>query len=262
MKIIRSINIKNATITALSENPLYNFDIALIDSRLSRYGQTLTDTAQWIKFEYSSAIDVDIIGIFGNNFTTTATVKIQANTTDVWTSPSIDQALTYTKDGNASIDLERDVGVWSHQFSSTQSYKYWRIYVDDSSNPDTYLKIGFIFMDEELVMPGMSVNQIFTSNTNSKPITSTSGQTYGIKRLKFNGAAFNFPIVTETQKTAIDKFYYNVDIVEPYMCMVWEDSLDVQRPLYVVNTTLPEWGRVEVQGGLNWTYSNEIKETY
>ncbi|MCP3682363.1 MAG: hypothetical protein GY861_06695, partial [bacterium] len=158
-------NVVNATITASSENPDYLFSTALIDNRLSRVGQTLNDGSQWVKFVYSGAVDVDTVAVLGNNFTSSATVKIQANATDVWTSPTVDQSLTYTKDNRRSTELGRDVGVWSYQFSTTQSYRYWRLTVDDGSNLDTYIEIGFVFMDENTTFPAMAVNQIFKRNS-------------------------------------------------------------------------------------------------
>jgi len=260
MKVIRAVNIENSTISVSSENPLYDFDTALNDSRLSRYGKTVDVNDEWIKFTYAAAIDVDVVGIFENNFMPGATVKIQANATDVWISPSIDQALTYTKDDKASIDLGRDVGIWSYQFSSTESYKYWRLSVDDPTNPDGYIKIGFIFTDESLDMPGMSVNQTFPIVSNSTVMFSTSGQAYGLKKLQINTASFNFPVITTAQKKEMEVFYYNTDLINPYMILVWENSLDVQRPLYAVTTKLPEFYRVEVSGGVAWTCSKEIRE--
>lgn len=264
MKNTIAKNVANATITSLTENPIYPFDDALNDSRLSRVGRTVGVEYHWIKFSYTSTgiIDVDTIGIFGNNFTSDATVKIQANATDVWTSPSIDQALTYSKDDKKSLDLGRDVGVWSYEFSSTQSYQYWRIYIDDSTNPDGYLQMGFVFLDESVTFPAMSINQRFKMDTNSSAYFSTSGQAYGLKRLKYQTISFNYPEVTESEKTTLDAFFHTVDVVVPYMMRVWENSLDVEPPRYVVNVSLPEYPRVEQSGGVLWAVNHEVREVF
>ena len=262
MRNIIAENIFDATITASSENPNLTFSDALTDRTLARVGRTASVSAQWVKLSFSSAVDVDTVAIFGNNFTSGATVKIQGNATDSWGSPSIDQALTFTKDGRKSNNLGRDVGVWTHQFSSTESYQYWRIYVDDSSNTDGYLDIGFLFLDENYDFPGMSVNQIFKRETTSEPAFTTSQQIIGLKRTQYNGASFNFPLVTEAEKTTIDTFFNKSDIVIPFCMFVWEDSLSIQRPLYVVNTKLPEWKRVEMASEVLWTFSQEIVEVF
>ncbi len=262
MKNVIAENVENATITALGENPNYLFSTALIDSRLSRVGRTLADSAQWVLFSFVAAVDVDVVGIFNNNFTSGATVKIQANATDSWGSPSIDQALTYTKDNRRSTELGRDVGVWSYQFSSTESYQYWRIYIDDSSNPETYVEMGFVFLDEATTFPGMLVNQGFPRSTTSEASFSDSGQAYGLKRLQFNTNSFTFPDVEETEKEIIDTFYDKIDIVTPFMLIVWENDLDIQRPVYAISLTLPEWRRVETRSGLSWTFNATIREVF
>lgn len=262
MRNIISTNIFNATITALSEDPNLSFSDGLIDRTLSRVGRTASDITQWIKFSYSAAVDCDTVMVFGNNFTSGATVKIQANASDSWGSPSVDQALTYIKDERKSLLLGRDVGTWYYQFSSTQSYQYWRLYVDDSSNPDGYIEVGFMFMDENTDFPGMSVNQVFMRETTSDAEFSKSMQVYGVKRTQYHGASFNFPYVTEAQKSTLDIFFNKTDIVNPYCMLVWESDLDVQRPLYVVNKNLPEWKRVETFSGLMWTFNLEIQEVF
>jgi hypothetical protein len=262
MRNIIAENIFNATITASSENPYSTFTDGLIDRTLNRTGRTIATSTQWIKFSYSAIIDVDTIAVFGNNITSGATVKIQANATDSWGSPSIDQALTFTKDYRASNLLGRDVGTWTYQFSSTESYQYWRLYIDDPSNTDGYIELGFVFMDENVDFPGMSVNQVFKRMTTSDPEFTTSQQVFALKRIQYNGANFNFPFVTETQKTTLDTFFDKTDIVFPYCMLVWESSLDIQRPLYVVNTTLPEWKRIETISGLMWSTTLEIIEVF
>ena len=262
MKNIIAKNISNSTIVASSENPGYPFDTGLNDSRLSRPGRTLSNTGQWVKFSFSSAVSVDVVGVFGNNFTTSATVKIQANTSDSWSSPPIDQTLTYSKEKRKSVQLGRSIGVWSHQFTSTQSYQYWRVTVDDPTNTDDYIQIGFMYLDEETIFPGMAINQNFKRNTTSEAFFSESGQAYGLKRLQYDTASFNYPSVTETQRTTVDEFFYEVDTVVPYMMLPWENDLDIQEPLHVINLSLPEWPRNEQRAGLLWSTNHEIRRVY
>lgn len=68
-----------------------------------------------------------------HNFSASAVVKIQANATDAWTSPSVDVTLTLA-------DLL--VYFWS----TPQTYRYWRLYVVDSDPVAEYLEVGRIFI--------------------------------------------------------------------------------------------------------------------
>lgn len=92
------------------------------------------DTSEWIKFDFGSAQDFKVVCIVGHNFSSGATVKFQANATDSWGSPSVDETLTW----NADIILY----VWT----ATQSYRWVRITIADSANADGYVEIGRIFV--------------------------------------------------------------------------------------------------------------------
>ncbi len=243
-------NIDSATIIASSENPFYTFSEALKDSRLSRKGKTYFKVDQWIKFSFASAISADTVAILGSNLSDSATVKIEANASDSWSSPSVSET------------LENFSGVWVYQFSSVQTYPFWRITLDDPTNPESHIEIGRVVLDKSVTFPGMSVNQVFKKNTTSEAAFSTSGAAYGIERTRYNSASFTFPMVTQTEKESMEDFFYNSDLVNPYLLFVWENSLDIQRPLYVVNSSLPEFTRVETLEGILWSFQNEIREVF
>jgi hypothetical protein len=249
MLILYSNLVTSATIDAFSENPDYDFDTALNDTRLSRVGRTTDDATQWVKFSFSSAVDVDYMLILAHNITSGATIKVQANATDVWTSPSIDTAMTY----NADYII--------HGFSSTESYRYWRFYVDDSSNPDEYIEIGHLFLGEYLDMPGIDPASVIVKNSNSVAEKSVSGQLYADVRLKYKAASFTLPNVTEAQRTEINAFWDTVDIARPFTVLFWENDLDVEPPLYCALTSELEWNK-QAQNGLLWVLGLEIEESF
>ena len=249
MKILYDNHVTSATIDAFSENPDYDFDTALNDTRLSRVGRTVDDATQWIKFSFASAVDVDYMLILAHNITSGATVKVQANATDSWGSPSIDTAMTY----NSEYII--------HAFSSTESYQYWRFYVDDSSNPDTYIEVGHIFLGEALEMPGFNRNSVIVKNSNSVATKSISGSLYGDTRLKYKAASISFPSVTDTERGLINTFWDTVDVVRPFTMLIWESDLDVEPPIYCALTESLEWNKLE-QDGLLWALGLEFEESF
>lgn len=248
MRILYNNLVKTATIAASSENENYLFSTALNDSRLSRYARTIDDSAEWIKFSFGSAVAADYILIQNHNFTSGATVKIQANATDVWTSPSFDLTLT--------VD-----DIICAKFSAQQTYQYWRIYIDDSSNPDTYLQISKIFLGTYLDMPGMNLDQSIFRKSTATARKSNSGQLYGEKRLKYKTATITFSDVTNTKKIEIDTFFDYVDIVNPFWLLIWEDDLDIEPPLYASLTKDIEWSRMIYQT-LLWQFSLSVEECF
>lgn len=248
MKILYDNQIFNATINALTENPDYPFTTALIDTRLTKIGRTLDVDDQTFLFSFSAAIDADYFTILNHNFTDSATVKIQANTSDSWGSPALDETLT----------VEDTIII---NFSSTETYQYWRLYVDDPTNTDGYLEFSYCYLGEELVMPGMNRAMIIPYKSNSIATKSQSGQLYGDRRLKYKAAQITFNIVDETERQSIIDFWDTVDVVRPFILLIWEDDLDVEPPIYCALTKELEWNKLDLNG-LLWSLVLDFEECF
>ena len=162
MEILYDNHVFDSTISASSENPFYTFDDALNDNALARVGRTAGDTSQWILFDATAAVSVDFFYIQSHNITSGATIKIQANASDSWGSPSIDQTVTWSS------------GYMLYEWGSTQSYRYWRFSVSDASNTDDYIELSYVFLGQALSMPGMELSQDFGRNTTSTATFSNS----------------------------------------------------------------------------------------
>lgn len=100
----------------------------------SRVWRTTGDTSEWIMFDMGAATAVRAFALIGHNLTSGAVVHVQANATDVWTAPSVDIAIAYH---SATL-----VYLWS----TDQSFRYWRITLADSSNPDGFIDVGRIYL--------------------------------------------------------------------------------------------------------------------
>jgi len=100
--------------------------------------RTTADTSQWIKFDLGSAKALTCIGIFGHNFASGATVTLEGHTADSWGTPDFTQTLEIVTDGNSNV-LTQIV-----EFFASTSKRWWRITIEDGSNPDGYIEIGRI----------------------------------------------------------------------------------------------------------------------
>ena len=247
MRIIYNNIIDGATITSYSENPQYLFDDAFKDSRLSRVGRTVGHDTEWIKFTLPSAAAATYILIFGHNLTAGATVKLEGNATDVWTSPSFSETLTV-------------IDIINKNFTSA-SYKYWRLTIADASNPDGYIQISKVIIGTYLQMPGF--NRVFAMprKSTSKGDKSPSGQLYGDKRIIFTSAEFKFNGVSQANKVLIDAFFDIVETIKPFVLLVWENSLTTQVPIYCNLTDDLNWA-MEDSSGLSWSFTLPVEQCF
>jgi len=241
----------DATITASTENPDYDFTTAFNDKRLSRVGRTTDDDDEWIKFSFTGAVSVSCVCILDNNISSSATITLEGNATDVWTSPSFSQSIT-------TSDLFD--GIYLKTFT-TQSYQYWRLWIDDASNPDTYIQVSQVFLGTYTTFPGMNPGLIVGPNSNSIATKSPSGQLYGDRRIQSQGAEINFTDVSNTNKIAVQTFTTAVDVTECFIMCIWEDSLDIQAPIYCSLIEIPQFQRSQSHG-LLWNFSLKIEECF
>lgn len=232
--IIQYINkVETATITASSNNPDFTFAVGLIDSRLSRISRTLDVDDEWVKFAFTGATSATYISIFNHNFTSSATVTIQGNATDAWTSPSFEQVLTVAD--NMCVSL------------GSQSYQYYRLRIQDATNTDGYIEIGGIYLGGHLSMPGFEPAVNITEKSNSESEKSISGQLYGDKRLQYKTVETTFTSISQTDKDAISALFAEVDRTKPFVMFLWEDDPTIFPPLYCNLTSDLAWQKPKYQ---------------
>jgi len=96
---------------------------------------------EWIQLQVSgaeTAAEVNAVFIGRHNFTVNATLLLQGNTTSTWTSgPALSTALSVATDSQGNV-----IPKLAHFFSSVENHRFWRLYMEDSTNSSTYLELG------------------------------------------------------------------------------------------------------------------------
>jgi hypothetical protein len=129
-------------------------------------------------------------------------------------------------------------------------------------NPDVYLEIFRLFLGTYLQMPPIEPGAELPLATSSVGDTSLSGQFYGDKRIQRLAPAFRLPIVGNSERLAINAMFAEVDIVMPVLLIVWEDSLDVEPPLYCrIDQERLEYAKAE-EPGLLWSLDLQFMEVF
>jgi len=210
----------NATITSLTEHPRYLFADTMARTQLSTQARTLDIDDQWIKLTFTAPVAVDYFAILSHNLTSVAVVHIQANASDVWTAPSVDEVVTVA-------DLI------THKFTATKTYRYWRVTIDDPTNTDGYVRLSKLWLSSYLLMPPVNPDATLPYNSNADTSESVTGQLYGDKRVRLRSFEVSFPsIVSNTQRLAIKSMFDIVDITVPFILLLWEDSLATEPAMY------------------------------
>ena len=248
MRIIWDNEFDKYTITASSEASGYPAS-NLQDISRKKTTRTTDVASEWWKIgNGTTKISISSIAIAEHNFTSGVTVKLQGNDTDVWTSPAKEEVITY----------DADIMV---KFFTEAEYYYWRLLVEDASNPDGYIEIGRLEAGEYLQMPGIEPGFSYPRRTTSDRDITVTSQVYGDKGIIQRAPGFAFPVIEDSERGEIDEMFDGVHHIKPVILVVYENSLDVVPVLYCVidQEELP-WRKYESE--LAWSVEMKFLEVF
>ena len=179
-------------------------------------------TAEWYKLDASASVTFDtfmVISPIDEVFplSTNATIKLQANNVDVWTSPPLDR--TITRLDNGLYDFFDD-----DLTETLRTYRYWRFYYEDRLNPKgpEGVSFGHVYMGDYLTT-NTNVASGFTKPTvdPSRASESESGARFFEERTKYtllNGMAYQ--VIAEDDRLALEGLYSEFGRTRPLFVSV------------------------------------------
>ena len=224
MRLIYSSQIDDTvTYTPVSENANYPVE-NIYSQRLSKKYRTTGDTAESIIMDagLGNTIKANSFTIAGHNFTSAATLHIQANAADAWGAPTLDETITWAAETIAA-------------FFTLTDLRYWRFTMVDAANTDTYLEMGNLKLAEYLQItkgPARGVTLKKTDTTQS--FMSGGGQYFATQGYTVRNGSLNFPhwtnAVAATYETMLDAVINAV----PVVMVIDENNMDIIFPIYCI----------------------------
>lgn len=194
-----------------------------------------------------NTITADCAAIAAHNLSETATIKIMAHDTNSWGSPDLEETFTW-REGNMMA------------FFSSTSKRFWRFELDDPDNEDGYIHIGRLGLGSYLQMPYIEPGAQLPVLSTSQVSTSFGGQVYIDRGIRLLAPAFSLPIVSDAQRQAINAMFDEVENGKPLFLVVWEDSMEVEGPIYCrINQERLEY-RKSAEAGLLWSLDLQFLE--
>ena len=214
MKVIANEILKDSTLTINSV--LVNYPVTnILDSRLSKITKTDASTTMTIVFDAGAAVTVNSISVANHNISSGVTVlKFQGNATNVWTSPTIDETLTYAS------------GIINKQFTGG-SYRYWRLNIVDAGNSDGFISAGRVYGGSISSPPSIAPTFSNTRVSESLKTYSISGQAYGDNRYFYDLISIQWRKITQAEKALIIAWFETLDITKPFFLVFNESKMDL-----------------------------------
>jgi hypothetical protein len=230
MRIAYSNLVDDATITASSEDPMMPADNVKVQ-RLAKAWRTTAVTGITCVVALDSAQAVDTVAILGHTISTSATVTIEANTTDSWSPAAWSTSLTA---------LDNTI---LRYLDSAQTYQYWRFTVEDASSASTFIDVGRLWLGEYLQISPASTSNFTVSFERSDTVSYGRGrQKFATQGVGWRSFDLSFRGHHGSMLTAIQTMYATVGnhssvifsnfdesraypIVEPCYCSI-DDAID------------------------------------
>ena len=209
-------------------------------------------TFEWLKIDMGAQQTIDtvlLVAAANADFplSSTATLKVQANSTDVWSSPPLDTTLTFN-----------DLGSYTF-LTSAVAYRYWRIYTKDRTNTlgaAKCVEYGNVYLGDYDELSARNINRGFQHRKIDPSTISESENSvvYYDKRTKFN--VFDNLVVKYAQltdKATIEDLYTLVGKTVPFYF-----SLD---PETAISTNQSDFTKMVTFQG-EPSYTQEISDYY
>lgn len=206
------------------------FDTAAEDTGASSYTADVLriHTQEWIKWDMGISTNPEAFIMIGKRnepiaITPSATIKLQGNETDIWTSPSFEQTLTYNDPVMSSFRSDSATGL------HTEALRYWRLEVTDIDNAQGFIELGAVFLGNFFQATQGAVQFPFSGELvdRSPTVFSEGGQSFSDEFEK-------------TERFSITWFALSKSEMESIFT-IWDD----------VGTSRPFFVQFDTQGGLN-----------
>lgn len=182
------------------------------------YKSKQLDNPNWIRFDLGSPKTVTSVILQYHNFTSSATITLQANSSDTWSSPSFSQTLSWASEVILAY--------------TNLTYRYVRLVIDDPTNPDGYIRIGNVFLGTYLELsrsPRWQGGFLESFRLNGVERRGLAGTTYRKVLSKSRSFRLSLEALTESDVVSLQDLFNTVDdpvsgISRPFFLNVWSDE--------------------------------------
>jgi hypothetical protein len=214
-------------------------------SYLKLYWPTLTHrttgiASEWWKWDLGAATQVRYFILWNHNFTSGATLTLQANASDSWGAPAYSTAVTrYSGFVIAAIN---------------QTYRWWRLVVADAGNGDGYLKAGYAYLGGYFAPTYGYTNRTCSLVDPSIIAASADGQFSAAQHTQYKELGYEFAAVLDADRSTLETIWASIGTYKPHFIV--ETPSDLGRTYYVRN--ISPWPFEPVHSGIwAWSFQTE-----
>lgn len=219
MRIIHSNKIQDATLIASSSKLGYGASLLKDKTPFTRLKFT-GKTSEYVVMDLGSAQKISGFAAFNHNFTSSAIIKLEANSADNWSAPAF------------SVDVTAS-SYFLFAYFMEQTYRYWRLSVQDGTNAKT-LEIGELYLGVAEELGYVSTDGVLNRTAVADKSVTRSGSVLGRYSYSVRSFSFNLAFLNPDKRHALSLIYQEHGVTEPIVIAIWEDAIELEAPVYCV----------------------------
>ena len=209
------------TISSSAEATGYPDDNLASPARWKKWRSSTTTGDQWVRFDRGSNGSFQVMAAISPKLHSGGTLVFQANATDVWTSPTVDQTITAPSPGHT--------GVYIYWLPASQSLRWFRFFFDNVGAVSDYVEIGAVFAGTYFE-PTISVTAGSARPARvdlSTHRVAIGGQRSSVRRAKQHRVSGHFWIPTSTERNNYATFFNSVGSSEAFILGLEPDDSEL-----------------------------------
>lgn len=198
---------------------LLGFDDAADDTGALTYtaDNIRIHTSEYIEWDLGASSNPDVFVAIGKrstgvNVSPTATLTLEGNTTNTWTSPQYSQSITFDENALVTLKTATDDGL------HTSALRYWRLTIVDKANANGFVEIAGLYLGEYYSPSTGRAQFPFSADTidYSKLSRTDKGSVYATRNERVEAFGINWRFLTTTEKEIFDAIYKDVGQSKPF----------------------------------------------
>ena len=195
-------------ITSSSEATGYVDDNLADPARWRKWRSATSTSDQWVKFDLGANASMQVFAAVNATVHTGGTVRVQANASDSWGSPTIDDVFTVP-----SLDLTRVLTDWR---TAASSLRWIRFYFTNTGAVSEYVELGAVFAGPYLeparsISPSLAVRRVDLSTQRY----AIGGQRSSVIKPKYHEVSGTFVLQTATARNELRSAYETIGATQP-----------------------------------------------
>lgn len=194
-------------------------------------------TSEYILVDFGAATEPDLFFIVApKNYTwlsSTAVIKLQANASDSWGSPSLD----------VTLEFDSHKSVYMIDQNATRSYRYWRVLITDIDNYTMeFFRASYLFIGDYISLSSRNISSGFTKSfiDQSTQFTTDTGVKNSTDRpIQEKYTGLMIPYLTTSNRATLQEYFISKKKITPFLAIL---DGDVDTTIDVNDMSV--WGRL------------------